>query len=70
MLGSALDVGTSCSAGAHVFGRKELGFGDSPWLGWGKEEKSNERWCLSLAREGDSSGERRHHGKEADLAAP
>ena len=42
MLGSALDVGTSCSAGARVFGRKELGFGDSPWFR-GEEEKSNER---------------------------
>lgn len=42
MLGSAVDVGISCSAGARVFGRKELGFGDSPLLREGGEQGGGE----------------------------
>lgn len=65
MLGSALDVGISCSAGARVFGRKELGFGDSPLLqeGGGRgggEGESNEMMVVSFKRAG-RTGEAEGH---------
>lgn len=48
MLGSALDVGISCSAGARVFGRKELGFGDSPLLREGGEQGGGGGKCKEM----------------------